>query len=445
MDGTLEIFDVKERQTGEVKPPSIPTAPSPSSSSSIGGFPAHKKRVSAFKQKRQQQAAGLTAETPPTVIFNPEKNVQPKLDPVAAEKKQIDEENRAVLDSMSQDEIAQAQKDLLNGLDPSLVQVLLRRANLDEKKKGPDPFDVPEPVAAEKAEPPAPTNNTSTQPKKEEQKKKPTKKVTFEEVIDEDAPPAKIPPNLFPATQSPPRSPSQIPQRNQGPLPSDANLNPNLLEEESLPAGSTHFPHAPSAPDLDPSDPNFLENMHKKYFPNLPADPSKLAWMAPVPTPDSTADRESPYYPGQESLPVSALRFDFKGSLLSPRVSRSIPVSKGLHHHGEAPEAAGYTIPELARLARSAVPAQRCLAFQTLGRMLYRLGKGEWGHGAGGRDGDEDDLAFALWRCFSECRVIETLTEAANVEHGHMSSKAYATEAIWLLEKGGWKERWRGL
>ncbi|KAK3898680.1 RPAP1-like protein [Staphylotrichum tortipilum] len=203
----------------------------------------------------------------------------------------------------------------------------------------------------------------------------------------------------------------------------------------------------PSVPDLDPSDPDFLEAIHKKFFPTLPADPSKLAWMAPLPTPHSPADRESPYYPGQSSLPVSALRFDFTGRLLPPRESRALPSNLGLHHHGEAPEAAGYTIPELARLARSAVAAQRCLAYQTLGRILYRLGRGDWGAGAGGRDGDEDDLAFALWRCLKEGRVLESLEEEASLPEGrgHLSCKSYAVEAIWLFEKGGWKEKWRGL
>ncbi|KAG7150343.1 RNA polymerase II-associated protein rba50 like [Verticillium longisporum] len=66
--------------------------------------------------------------------------------------------------------------------------------------------------------------------------------------------------------------------------------------------------------------------------------------------------------------------------MLPPRLSRQIPVSKGLHHHGQAPEAAGYTIEELSILARSAVAAQRCIAFQTIGRIFYRLGKGEWGN-----------------------------------------------------------------
>ena len=50
--------------------------------------------------------------------------------------------------------------------------------------------------------------------------------------------------------------------------------------------------------------------------------------------------------------------------------------------------------------------------------MLFRLGNGEWGIGEGGRVGEEDDLAFGLWRCFRETRVIDSLLEAASVEDG---------------------------
>lgn len=356
------------------------------------------------------------------------------------ERRGIDRENQAVLDSMTPDEIAEAQRELQNGLDPKFLQMLLRRANLDEPA-GPSPFDeVPTdvPTAPDPA-PPAKLRQVTVEDGPEEEseavpihapKSKPKKSVTF----DEDAAPPVPPSDLFPVTST-----------------SRSTAAPTKSAPNSDPFGdvpvNTHFPQPPALPDLDPSDPNFLESLHQKFFPNLPADPSKLAWMAPIPTPDSAADRESPYYPGQDSLPVSALRFDFSGSLLTPRASREIPVTKGLHHHGEAPEAAGYTIPELARLTRSSVPAQRCLAYRTLGRIMYRLGRGDWGAGAGGRDGEEDDLAFALWRCLKEGRVVESLEEEVGrpEETGHLSCRAYATEALWLFEKGGWKERWRGL
>ncbi|KAK4166527.1 RPAP1-like protein [Cladorrhinum sp. PSN259] len=443
MNSGLEIHDVLERE--DVAPPSFPTPPAPSANS----FPAPKKRMSAFKQQRQAKSnpsapAPAPAAPKPPVQYGPER-------PEVAEKRSIDKENKAVLDEMAPEEIAQAQQELFSDLNPAFIQRLLRRANLDDAKPDTSPFD-PKPAPLTKSTEPTPIAKpaTASNPPKvtvedvadedhpappkpalkssssttttSSSDKKPKKIVSF----DEDAAPPVPPPSLFPATSAPSSS---------------------SLDHKHEEAPKMHFPAPPKVPDLDPSDPDFLSSMHQKFFPNLPADPSKLAWMAPLPTPNSTADRQSPYYPGQDSLPVSALRFDFKGRLLPPKTSRSIPVTKGLHHHGEAPEAAGYTIPELARLARSAVPAQRCLAYQTLGRMLYRLGRGEWGQGVGGRGGDEDDLAFGLWRCFSEARVLQSLEEEVSKPEGtgHLSSRNYATEALWLFEKGGWREKWRGM
>ncbi|KAJ2968219.1 hypothetical protein NUW58_g10266 [Xylaria curta] len=112
-------------------------------------------------------------------------------------------------------------------------------------------------------------------------------------------------------------------------------------------------------------------------------------------------------------------------------------MSKGLHHHGEAPEAAGYTIRELARLARSAVPGQRCIAYQTLGRILYRLGNGDFGGVS------RDDVSMGIWREVEEGAVLRSLHDEAGAEEGrgrgHRSARVFATEAIWLFEKGGWK------
>lgn len=426
------ILDVKEKDIGEVKAPSLPTH-----STTKTGFPEHKKRnrPSAFKQQRQSAANSPAVENKSLQFQGPlaPKNGGAEED----ERRRIDQENKARIQDMSPAEIEDAQRELLNGLDPSILQMLLKRANLDDTvaSKANESVFMDEPGQSEPpmirvedttaVSPPPQDSSSADIPRKTAPKS--VKKVTF----DEDSAPAKPPADLFPLDS---QAPSLKPTHSHD-------------HDHSHSTGTTHFPAAPAGPDLDPSDPDFLANLHQKYFPQLPADPAKLAWMAPIPTPNSAADQESPYYPGQSSLPVSALRFDFQGRLVPPRLARQIPSSAGLHHHAEAPEAAGYTVPELAKLARSAVPAQRCLAFQMLGRMMYRLGKGEWGVGEGGRGGEEDDLAFALWRLFRAGRVIETLEEAAGVEEGvgHRGVRAYAIEALWLSEKGGWKEKWRGM
>lgn len=404
------IGDIKEKDVGTVKAPSFPQ-PKPSTT----GQPEHKKRTrtSAFKQQRRNVNGVPTPSTAPPSNAAPVAASQPvRATGATSEKDRINQENRDMLASMSAEQIASERQELLDRLDPSIVQMLLRRANIDNQHDIHSVFD--DTMQSNNKEPAtsATQDEIATSPPSSEAKKKtdkPRKSVRFDEAI-----------------------PSSDLQQT-----TTANL-------DGLSANTTHFPHPASLPDLDPDDPDFLETLHKKYFPNLPADPSKLAWMAPIPTPGSTADRESPYYPGQSSLSVSSLRFDFKGRLLAPSRSRQIPVTLGLHHHGEAPEAAGYTIAELGRYARSAVPAQRCVAFQTLGRLLYRLGKGEFGNGRG--DTETDDIARGIWRTAQENRILDTLVEAADVPEGqgHRGSRAYATEAIWLFEKGGWREKYQG-
>lgn len=404
MDPTLLIGDIVERESTK-KPVSDPSDdPIPTTST---GFPQHRRRwkPSAFKDRR---AAG-TGTPDRQSSSRGEKPSQPSSFE-ENERKRIDQENRRKLEDMTSEEVMQAQRDIMNGLNPDMIQRLLQRSTIDSPVKN-SPFDLPEEDASEKPQelpPKIEVEDTpvSTKPaiiaNTDADSRKASTKIPDD--YDEDAEPPQPPSDLFPITDLP---------------------------------HSTHFPAAPSLPDLDPSDPNFLQTLHQKYFPNLPADPSKLAWMAPVPTQDSVADKESPYYPHPE-IAVSALRFDFRGQFLSPRVSRSIPSSKGLHHHGQAPEAAGYTIEELAHLARSAVPAQRCIAFQTLGRVLYRLGTGEWGKSV------DDPIAMGVWNSVKKGRALDTLTEAAAGESGHRGSRAYATEALWLYEKGGWKEKHKG-
>jgi hypothetical protein len=407
------IGDIKERSPG---PPSAPKF-----KSTATGFPEHKKRtrVSAFKQQRggatkpaDSHNAFALPKAPEPTAHRPTQN--PTEDD--EERKRIDEENKRRLADMSTEEIDEERQELFSQLNPSLIERLLKRANLDEGRGDTGLYPEPAKVEAKESQPtPKKVDDISDISSKEMEAipappptgklVKATKGVTF---ADDDAPPS------APIDLQPPSQPSQGIQVTQPAM---------------------HFPTAPTAPDLDPSDPSFLENLHTKYFPTLPADPSKLAWMAPLPTHGSVADQESPYYPLHDNIPASALRFDFRGSLLPPRISRAMPSTKGLHHHGEAPESAGYTVPELARLARSAFPAQRCVAFQTLGRVLYRLGRGEWG-------GESSEIVMGLWKSVEEGRVLGTLEEAASGEGGHQGSKVYAVEALWLWRKGGgrvWK------
>ena len=86
----------------------------------------------------------------------------------------------------------------------------------------------------------------------------------------------------------------------------------------------------------------------------------KLEWMKDLP--------KLSEQPTSGGVPA---RFDFKGALVSR--TADIPVTAALHHHGEEPEAAGYTLEELFQLARSTILQQRVIALQTLSNIIRQV------------------------------------------------------------------------
>ncbi|KAI5790218.1 RPAP1-like protein [Geopyxis carbonaria] len=361
------------------KPTTAPVAPTLPTTTSTTGFPTHKKRVpkgpSRFKLRTQQQQQ--------------QQQQQPQNE--STERQRISDENDQRIAAMSPERIEEERGELLAKLDPALVERLLKRR---------PPVAEPAPVAtppprARTPEPPATEFKSPDASRPDPIPKPPPKQINSGDYYDpDDAAPPLYDENLFP------------------------------------PTASYHFPRAPvpSGPPLDPSSPDFLSSLHEKYFPDLPSDPTKLAWMAPV-----SADEDLAYHPSQSSTTASALRFDFSGTLIPPSTARELPVTLGLHHHADAPNAAGYTIPELSRLARSTVPAQRCMAIQLLGRVLYRLGAQKY------RVNGVTEVEEALWRCIADAKILESLEEAAAAKSGGLSVKAYATDALWLWQKGGGK------
>ena len=421
MASDLIVRDILERDPlADQNPPTLQDASEPFASPS--GFPLPKAR---WKKKADSNATNKPVSNGQHVQGKRPDSDDRSMEAAsttndfwAAERRRIDAENKQRIADMRPEDILQEQEKLFSSLDPAIIRRLLARARIEDggdldcssggQRTDDSPAshhqECPEPIPAADAE--ADTNE-------------PLSSAT-------DA--------ITTTTTTP--TPADIGESSESHTTADKVAAPTARPDapEERPR-TTHFPAAPAPPELDPSHPDFLAALHAKYFPNLPADPSKLAWMAPLPTEGSPADQESPYYPGRSTLAVSDLRFDFRGALIPPRLARAIPTSRGLHHHGLAPEAAGYTVRELALLARSVVPAQRCIAFQTLGRILFRLGQGEWG------TDPDDEIAAGIWSEMREGRVLDSLSEAALVEHGHRGSKAYATEALWLYEKGGWKSK----
>lgn len=216
---------------------------------------------------------------------------------------------------------------------------------------------------------------------------------------------------------------------------------------------SVHFPKPINAlsdnEELDLYDPQFYDKLHDKYYPDLPKETHKLSWMTePLPK-QVTTTYES----------ISDMRFDFKGNLIDLTPSdetnpeSEIPTYLGLHHHSENPHLPGYTLSELVHLSRSVLPGQRCLSIQILGRILHKLGLHKYNIlPVSEQEGNEefnqslhelmDNFESLMWDLIEELRIIETLTEAADESKTkNLSVRNYAIEALWLWKQGGGKKK----
>ncbi|EPY49438.1 RNA polymerase II associated protein [Schizosaccharomyces cryophilus OY26] len=189
---------------------------------------------------------------------------------------------------------------------------------------------------------------------------------------------------------------------------SNAPLEPGL---------NVHLPE--KRVELDPNDSDFYEQLHEKYFPNLPVDEKQMQWLK------DPSEEENTYNPEAEGVHAHQIRFGFRGEIIPPGKSHKVPVTEGLHHHGDAPSSAGYTLVELAHLLRSQFPTQRCIAIQTVGRILYRLNSGEFG----------DIVSPELHTLVEDTNILDLLIAASGENVRHMTVRSLAIEALWLTSQ----------
>lgn len=410
------VGDVLERK------PAAPAPPRPPTLKNKTGFPEHRKRTveSRFKQQSVKKSTSIVPEAvqsdaasdvPHQAVSVARSAEGGKAKPWEEEEKErIDKENREKLSQMSAEEIEEERRELMNSLGPGLIERLLKRSNINSGSTESD------------------LSNGALSPQVNiEQTLRPTpKSVSFAEPAGDTT------------TGDVAATVDHVPQTENN------QHHPDM--PDPLPHDTVHFPQPQQPPDLDPSSETFLQDLHTKYFPALPSDPDKLEWM------QASNNAKNTYDPSASGIDPKDLRFSFRGELIPPSLAAQIPVSAGLHHHGDAPDAAGYTISELVHLGHSSFAPQRCIAFQTLGRLLYRLGKGEFGDSGepgAGTVGAEDTfgaLARGIWREVDKEKVVAMLvmeSEGKGIDGGkHLSAKAYATEAVWLWQRGGgrsWK------
>ena len=139
------VKDIRERTTSlDAKSPAAPKF-----KSSQTGFPTHKIRTgpSRFKQTRKNQHQGssqIQSHTETKIASPPlsqlvscnlngsTANGQQIDAPSRSKDPSIDQENKQRLAQMSDEEIEEARKELIGGLSPSLIERLLKKANIEE-------------------------------------------------------------------------------------------------------------------------------------------------------------------------------------------------------------------------------------------------------------------------------------------------------------------------
>ncbi|KAM9912315.1 hypothetical protein OXX69_002672 [Metschnikowia pulcherrima] len=422
--------------------PQAPIAPTIEQYAAKSGFPQLKKfdavkpRNSRFKSApKTDSERSKEARTPAQIPKNNDDSL--------TEAQRIHKENLAKISSLTEDELTKEREELLQGLDPKLVQTLLKRT---EARTAEHNHDHAEGyggwIGGGKNGVELPSLNDN-----DVNRALGIKNVSFKEEVEfeeDDEPDAKQPLDHFTDEEETAITPKDDDASGDDEVAPEGYQILSELQSRAEPEPEVHFPRPKVArenPELDLNDPNFFDNLHEKYFPDLPKETSKLAWMT---TP-------MPKHKISSYDAIGGMRFDFKGNLVElDDKSQDTPTHLGLHHHAENPQLAGYTLAELVHLSRSVVPTQRCLGIQMLGRILHKLGAHKYNimpivdednsDGVLQEASSEVMAQFEgmMWDLVESLRVVESLTEASDEKRTrNLSVRNYALEALWLWKQGG--------
>ncbi|CUS24260.1 LAQU0S15e00540g1_1 [Lachancea quebecensis] len=416
------------------------------------GFPAlyQPEKVSSWKVRLQQKnKQKRTSQSSKGERDAPTRKATEELTrPAETEAQRIHQENLARMQRMTPEQLEQERRELLESLEPAVLQGLLKRASkrdepasLQESMKS-----VKAPLFAEVEGAPGtwvggsrefsdlPQLDDAAVDKALGVPETKAKHVKFQDQEEEDS-------HAELLSDEEQRYPEPLPDDDMAPQEYQFVQQMDHMNNEEL-LQDVHFIRPNTVENdfeaLDINDPSFDEKLHTKYFPDLPKESDKMAWMKPIPAAKPEGLIED----------VTQCRFDFQGNLVPP--DREIKTTQdGLHHHSEDPERAGYTIIELQHLSRSTFPAQRCIAIQTLGRILYKLGKQSYNQlvpevdagtyeEMGGAEAILNHIYGMFWDLCKVSMVIESLTEAADENSTkNLSVRNYAIDALWLWKEGG--------
>ena len=210
---------------------------------------------------------------------------------------------------------------------------------------------------------------------------------------------------------------------------------PNPNEPPSEPASETPKRRSSKTvrfqdPEMDMDDQSFDAHL-RTFFDSQTTSVPPPDWTIPVHPAEET------FYstPDNSTPQASTMRFDFNGHHIPPDTSRSLPTHLGLHHHSLDPGSAGYSLPELAILARSVQPSQKCIALKIIGGVLADVASGKY----------KWDVNEELWDEIERERIIEILLSIAKGGKemgGHKSVQRYAEDAVSKWVNAGGPQQW---
>ncbi|KAK4520406.1 NodB homology domain-containing protein [Mucor velutinosus] len=163
-----------------------------------------------------------------------------------------------------------------------------------------------------------------------------------------------------------------------------------------------------------------LLQIKKEYFANVPLENEKLAWIDNRFLTSEIRQQEAQRLKeleeensGSQASEVEKVyrkvRFDLQGRIIDQ--TQDIPRHKGLHHHGDEPDKAGYTLAELFYLVRSQVPSQRSMVLTMLARIITLAKKAAstepvWNHVLSVFTGKEHTAAIYLRSALDDRNLI---------------------------------------
>lgn len=158
----------------------------------------------------------------------------------------------------------------------------------------------------------------------------------------------------------------------QAPAKESSSASRSLGAGTGVAVGKAIVPEAEAAPPAAPIDLAKItseDELHAQAALLPPDERAKHEWMTSVSTPAVPSPAAKTPLTRKAKLEASTERFGFDGQRIATDAG-AIPTHSGLFHHGDEPDAAGYTMPELVHLARSTVASQRAMALTLIAKVL---------------------------------------------------------------------------